>query len=181
MRVRVPSCVIDAIEGRYVATADVPGAFLQTEMPEDEEDVHIRLEGAMAELLAKIDPELYNSCMVTTKRGRKIIYAKAEKAIYGTLKAALLFWVKISGKLEEWGFDRNPYDMCTMNKLENNGKASSTKRTRHINIRYFTITDRVKNGEDIIEYCPTGDMIADFFTKPLQGSLFRKFRTSSWG
>ena len=54
------SCVIDAIEGRYVATSDVPGAFLQTEMPEDEEDVHIRIDGAMAELLAKIDPEFYN-------------------------------------------------------------------------------------------------------------------------
>jgi hypothetical protein len=27
------------------------------------------------------------------------------------------------------------------------------------------------------EYCPTGDMVADFFTKPLQGSLFRKVRT----
>ena len=66
-------------------------------------------------------------------------------------------------------------------RLENNGKASSTKRTRHINIRYFTITDRVKNGEDIIEYCPTGDMIADFFTKPLQGSLFRKFRNLIMG
>jgi hypothetical protein len=25
-----------------------------------------------------------------------------------------------------------------------------------------------------IEYCPTGDMIADYFTKPLQGSAFRK-------
>ena len=25
-----------------------------------------------------------------------------------------------------------------------------------------------------IEYCPTGDMIADYFTKPLQGSPFRK-------
>ena len=27
-----------------------------------------------------------------------------------------------------------------------------------------------------IQYCPTGDMVADFFTKPLQGTLFRKFR-----
>ena len=27
-----------------------------------------------------------------------------------------------------------------------------------------------------IRYCPTGDMTADFFTKPLQGSLFKKFR-----
>jgi len=25
-----------------------------------------------------------------------------------------------------------------------------------------------------IEYCPTGIMLRDFFTKPLQGSLFRK-------
>ena len=27
-----------------------------------------------------------------------------------------------------------------------------------------------------VEYCPTEEMIGDFFTKPLQGSLFRKFR-----
>jgi hypothetical protein len=36
------------------------------------------------------------------------------------------------------------------------------------------VTDRVKHDELRIEYCPTGDMVADFFTKPLQGSLFRK-------
>jgi hypothetical protein len=60
--------------------------------------------------------------------------------------------------------------------LEKNGKASSGRRTQHIDIRYFFVTDRVKNGEMRIEYCPTGDMVADFFTKPLQGSLFRKLR-----
>ena len=27
-----------------------------------------------------------------------------------------------------------------------------------------------------IEYCPTEQMLADYFTKPLQGSLFRRFR-----
>jgi hypothetical protein len=27
-----------------------------------------------------------------------------------------------------------------------------------------------------MEYCPTGDMTADFFTKPLKGSQFKKFR-----
>jgi hypothetical protein len=60
--------------------------------------------------------------------------------------------------------------------LEKNGRGSSSKRTRHINIRYFFVTDRVQSKEVSIEYCPTGEMIADFFTKPLQGSLFRKFR-----
>ena len=57
--------------------------------------------------------------------------------------------------------------------LENYGKASSSKRTRHINIRYFFITDRVKSKEVKIA---TGEMVAEHFTKPLQGALFVKFR-----
>ncbi len=31
-------------------------------------------------------------------------------------------------------------------------------------------------GDVTLQWCPTGDMTADFFTKPLQGALFRKFR-----
>jgi hypothetical protein len=59
--------------------------------------------------------------------------------------------------------------------LEKNGRASSSKRTRHINIRYFFVTDRMEAKEVTVEYCPTGEMIADFFTKPLQGTPFKKF------
>ena len=61
--------------------------------------------------------------------------------------------------------------------LEKNGRGSSSKRTRHINVRYFFIKDRIQNGEVSVKYCPTQEMIADFFTKPLQGSAFRKLRT----
>jgi hypothetical protein len=60
--------------------------------------------------------------------------------------------------------------------LERNGKASSGKRTRHINRRYFFITDRVNMKEVAIEWCPTEMMVADFMTKPLQGSHFRNLR-----
>jgi hypothetical protein len=60
--------------------------------------------------------------------------------------------------------------------LENNGSASSSKRTKHINLRYYFITDRIKAGELSVEHCPTGEMVGDFFTKPLQGKLFLKFR-----
>ena len=60
--------------------------------------------------------------------------------------------------------------------MEKNGKASSSKRTRHINIRYYFVTDRISNGEIDIVYCPTKQMIADFFTKPLQGAAFTEFR-----
>ena len=60
--------------------------------------------------------------------------------------------------------------------MEKNGKALSRKRTKHINIQYFFITDRVAQGDVSLVWCTTGDMIGDFMTKPLQGALFRKFR-----
>ena len=38
------------------------------------------------------------------------------------------------------------------------------------------MTDRIKSeGIDIV-HCPTEEMLADFFTKPLQGALFKKFK-----
>jgi hypothetical protein len=61
-------------------------------------------------------------------------------------------------------------------RMEINGRNSCTGNSRHIDIRYFFIKDRVDKGEVSIEYCPTEIMLADFFTKPLQGSLFNRFR-----
>ena len=63
--------------------------------------------------------------------------------------------------------------------LEKNGTKLSSKRTRHMNIRYFYITDCIKKGDLAIKYCPTGKMIADFLTKPLQGSKFINFRKAN--
>ena len=48
--------------------------------------------------------------------------------------------------------------------------------TKYINIWYFFITDRVKEGEVSVVWCPTGDIIGDYMTKPLQGAIFCKFR-----
>jgi len=61
-------------------------------------------------------------------------------------------------------------------KIEKNGKRSSGQKTKHMDNRYFFIKDRLNSENIKVEYCPTGKMIADFFTKPLQGNLFRKFR-----
>ena len=60
-------------------------------------------------------------------------------------------------------------------RLEKNGKRSSSKRTRHINIRYYFITDRIMKQEASVEFCPTFDMIGDYLTKALQGSQFHQF------
>jgi hypothetical protein len=60
--------------------------------------------------------------------------------------------------------------------LERNGRRSSRKRTRHIKIRYFFITDKIAQQHVRVEYCPTEEMNADPFTKPLQGTAFRRLR-----
>jgi hypothetical protein len=57
-----------------------------------------------------------------------------------------------------------------------NGRASSSKRTKHINVRYYFVTDRIAEGELKVQWCPTADKIAHYMTKPLQGKLFRRFR-----
>jgi hypothetical protein len=60
--------------------------------------------------------------------------------------------------------------------LHRNGTASSSRNTRHINIRYFFMKDRIKAGEVNIEFSPLEYMRADFFTKPIQGKRFLELR-----
>ena len=61
-------------------------------------------------------------------------------------------------------------------KVLKNGKRSSGQKTKHMDNRFFWIKDRIGSEGIEVQYCPTEMMIADFFTKPLQGKLFRKFR-----
>jgi hypothetical protein len=52
----VLSCTINAHEESDVATVDIPGAFIQADM---NGVVHMKLEGTMALLQVKLDPEEY--------------------------------------------------------------------------------------------------------------------------
>ena len=67
-------------------------------------------------------------------------------------------------------------DNMSAMRMEKNERKSAGQKSRHINIRYFFIKDKVQNGELNILHFPTDKMIADFFTKPLQGALFKLFR-----
>jgi hypothetical protein len=109
------TCVIDAIEGRDVATCDIPGAFMQSDI---KGKVVMKLEGVMAEVIIKVDPKQYTKYVVK-ENGKDVIYVILTKALYGTLQAALLFWQNLSGELTKWGFEINPYDFCVANKTIN--------------------------------------------------------------
>ena len=106
------TAVIDAMENRTVAVVDIPGAFMQADM---DPGVYMRIDGAMADLLMEINYDMYHPHMVKEK-GKPVIYVELLKALYGTLRAAHLFWETLSRKLQEWGFMINPYDSCVANK-----------------------------------------------------------------
>ena len=63
-------------------------------------------------------------------------------------------------------------DNLSGKQLKTNGRASSNKRMRHLNIRYFFIADVQKRQHFTIEYCLTDEMIGNFFTKPVGGAKF---------
>ena len=94
---------------------DIPNTFIQTDIKK-EDTVIIRLKGKPAELLVRTAPELYRKYITFDKRGKPVLYVEAWKAIYGTLKAALLFYLKLRKDLEKKGFIINPYDPCIANK-----------------------------------------------------------------
>ena len=55
------------------------------------------------------------------------------------------------------------------------------KDSRHIQIKYFFVIDRVKDKELKIIYCPTKKMVVDFFIKPLHRVLFVTHRNTVLG
>jgi hypothetical protein len=92
-------------------------------------------------------------------------------------------WTRMFMEAQGYKMEESIYyqDNMSAMKLEKNGRMSCGKNSRHIDIRYFFAKDRVDTeGIDIV-YCPTEQMLADFFTKPLQGSLFRKLRAVIMG
>ncbi|KAG7374846.1 reverse transcriptase RNA-dependent DNA polymerase [Nitzschia inconspicua] len=109
------SCVIDAYERRYVLTCDIPGAFMQADM---DELLHLKLDGTILEILLRMEPSYHQ--FVTYENGKKVLYAQLDKALYGAVQSALLFWKKLSTfVVETLGFEINPYDACVANKIIN--------------------------------------------------------------
>jgi len=54
--------------------------------------------------------------------------------------------------------------------------ASTSERSKHIHIRNCFIRQFVVSGDFKLQYCPTTEMIADIFTKPLQRRLYSYLR-----
>jgi hypothetical protein len=105
--------IIDAKEKREVVTIDIPGAFLHVD---NDDYVIMNMNGLLAKLMVKTDPKIYRK-YVTIEKGGQVLYLCLQKALYGMMKSALLFYRKLVKELKEMGFEINPYDPCVANKL----------------------------------------------------------------
>ena len=143
------SIAIDSFEGRDVATVDVPGAFLQTELKEDDEEIFMVLRGKLAELLCKQNPSKYDRHLKFDRKNKEhYIYVRLKEAVYGTLQAALRFWEDLSSHLEKNGFKRNPHDWCCFNKMVKGKQAKILFHVDDIKISHIkakVVTDIIKD------------------------------------
>ena len=122
--------------------------------------------------------------------GRGIVQGKASKQKLNTKSSTesevvsasdyipWTVWTKWFLREQGYTLRRNIFyqDNESAMKLESNGRKSAGENSRHINIRYFFIKDILKRENIDLVHCPTERMIAYYYTKPLQGSLFKKLR-----
>ena len=67
-------------------------------------------------------------------------------------------------------------DNTSCMRLAEKGKTFN-QFSKHINIRYFFVKDRIDKGEIKLKYVRTDNLVADVMTKPLQGERFRFLRS----
>ncbi len=86
----ITTLLIGAYEGRKHISFDIPGAFLQAEMPNDEL-VLLRFTGRIADILGEINENYIQH--IQYEKGKKVLYVKVIRAIYGCIVSAL-HWYK---------------------------------------------------------------------------------------
>jgi hypothetical protein len=103
-------------------TADIPNAFVQTDIPynENDEKIVMKMRGPLVDMLVYLDPNTYKDYMVYEGHKKiKVLYLQVNKAIYGMLQSSLLFYKKFKKDLESIGFKINSYDPCVANHIIN--------------------------------------------------------------
>ena len=77
------------------------------------------MRGRLAEMMVQVDPAMYRKYVTYSPNGQAVIYARLSNALYGMLRAALLFYKRLRSDMENMGFEVNPYEPCVANKMVN--------------------------------------------------------------
>jgi hypothetical protein len=104
------SMIIDAREGRDVATADVVGAYLNADM---DSFTLMKLTGQAVEIMLQVCES--DRKFVAHEGGKPVLYLRLKKALYGCVRSALLWYELFANTLKDMGFELNPYDAWVAN------------------------------------------------------------------
>ena len=104
---------IAAAEKRFIMVGDVGSAYLNAHMPLDNPDkiLHMIVESDVADEIIRQDESFGKYRM---RNGN--ILVRLNKALYGTIQSAKLWYEEIAGTLKNNGFTANPRDLCIFNK-----------------------------------------------------------------
>ena len=70
-------------------------------------------------MMVQVDPIMYCKYVTYSPNRQAMLYVRLSKALYGILRAALLFYKRLRSNLENMGFKINPYNPCVANKMVN--------------------------------------------------------------
>ncbi len=85
-------------------------------------------------MMVKFAPQIYRKYVTMGAKGEPMLYVTLQKALYGCLRSALLFYLKLVADLEGEGFWINPYDPCMANKEVNGAQMTLTFHVDDIKI-----------------------------------------------
>ncbi len=90
------TCIIDAVEDRDIAVVDIPNAFAQTVVSEEDAEHHVIvcIRRPLVDILVLIAPDVYGPYVSTNKSGQKVLIVECLNAVYGSMVAALLYYKK---------------------------------------------------------------------------------------
>ena len=129
--------------------------YLHAELPATKR-VLLKLNGTFVDIMCKVNPQYLK--YVSYENGKKVLYLKILKAIYGMIESALLWYELYSTMLVKMGFKINPYNKCVANKI-----IDGTQCT----ICWYVDDNKVSHLDDKVN-----DMIVDVIEKKF-GKLAR--------
>ncbi|POM69722.1 Polyprotein [Phytophthora palmivora] len=122
---------------------------------------------------------LYKSPISWVSRRHHIVVLSTTEAEYIALCYCMQELIYIKLLLRELGCESSKptlimEDNQSCIKIYNNPELHG--RSKHIDIKYFFVQEKVTRKEFTISYCNTNAMCADIFIKPLAKPLFEKIR-----
>jgi len=118
--------MIDAYKEQDVATFDVPGVCLHNLLPGNKYILMV-LRNGFVDIICEVNLD-YRKHVIHLKNGKKTLYLKVLRVIYGYIKSALYWYNIFSTTLKYKRFDINPYDRHVANKIIHNKNIPLVRR-----------------------------------------------------